>query len=187
VTLTVEGIIRDMRQYLAALPERECPVPLLNWSFMLGIHDSSLRYHLDRDAPGLVEEYLGRKRAWTEGFHAELFALPVERAGEYRQVAERWGSTPEQAQNVMKHARKTGRLTRPQSKSRINWHDVVSCARVGMTREELAAAAGISVRTLHEYAAPSARKRGSMILRASISWRLEDRIYRIAEVRHELA
>lgn len=182
MTLTVEGIIRDMRQYLAALPARECPVPLRNWSYMLGVHDSSLRYLLDRDAPGLVDQYLGRKRAWTEGFHAELFSLPVERAGEYRQVAERWGSTPEHSQNVMKHARKTGRLTRPRSRQRIDWHHVVSCARIGMTRRELAAAAGISFRTLDEYAAPSAFKRGSMVLRAGIKWRFEDGVYRVAEV-----
>lgn len=164
-------IIHEMLHYLEALPKKERPVPLDNWAALAGVHRGTFEDRITHAHPWLADEYRKRRRDWREGVLAALFAVPYMRRDLYAPIAAEWFIDLEQAERIMRHGRDTGRYQPRPSKLRYDWRKVIACAKPGMTREDLARAAAVSVATIRDYFAAGNRRPGAVMLRAAIRWR----------------
>jgi len=138
----------EMADYLETLPQLDEPVQLRNWSDMYGVHWSTVREHLKRHHPGLLEWYQERRRNWEAQVDREIQRLGAFSSANIRQVCAKFGTTWHKAIHRFELAEQAGLFKRKYKKPAARWANVVRCARIGMTRRELAEACGIPVGTI---------------------------------------
>lgn len=139
----------EMAEYLETLAELDEPVQFCNWSDMYGVRWTTVREHLKRNHPGLLEWYRERKRSWEAQVEAEIYRLGAFSSANIREVCAKFGTTWHKAIHRFEVAEQAGLFKRKYKKPPDRWVKVVLCARVGMTRRELAEACGIPLGTIN--------------------------------------
>lgn len=178
------AVAREVNDYLDKLEPNERPMPCGVWTYVLGISRKTLgqramRYP-DQDFGQAVARHRAIDAAWLASFEKAAAATRTEPAY-VRKLALQFGITDRQAENLVARARANGTLPKPYRR----WKDlaarIISVAKVGMTRRDLAAAAGVTGFCLENYVRRDATGAVADQLRKRIAWSV-DRPYRIVTI-----
>jgi len=178
------AVAREVNDYLDKLEPNERPMLCGLWADVLGISRNTLgqraRRYPDQDFGQAIARHRAFDAAWLASFKQAAAAMRAEPAY-VRKLALQFGITHRQAENLIETARANGTLLKPYRR----WKDlaarIIRVAKVGMTRCDLAAAAGVTGFCLENYVRRDATGAVANQLRKRIAWSV-NRPYRIVTI-----
>lgn len=167
-----DAVAREVNDYLDKLEPNERPMAYGSWATVLDIGWNRLADRAKRYPEQSWARALARHKAIDAKWRADLLEA-VERhkgrRGYLTAIARDFHITYAQADALVAASRARGQLPKA-NRPRMTAERIVSAAKVGMTRRELAAAAGISLHCLEQYLRPVTTNAVNVELRARLAW-----------------
>jgi hypothetical protein len=143
--MTFEEVIQELSEWIDQRNPEEPPIRLDNWAAMA---DMTYRDFFERGRrkpyASILRRYFAASRAWHEAIHTALREAGVNDIVYIREIAARFGALEKTVRN------KAQRLGLPSStrKQKISIKRCLEVAKLGMTLDELANAAGYKKHSL---------------------------------------
>lgn len=137
-----------MVTYLDSLSLKQRPKPIAKWAREYFVTPPALHRFLKTHHPDLAAYYDDLRRGWVEDFSEAVRAVGAYHVRRLTELGAEWGVDYASAAHYLKRAQAEGLIERRPHFPASKWRNVVSLARVGMTRRELAAAAKMPFQTL---------------------------------------
>ena len=178
------AVAREVNDYLDKLKPNERPMLCGLWADVLGISRHTLgqraRRYPDQDFGQAIARHRAFDAAWLASFKQAAAAMRADPAY-VRKLALQFGITHRQAENLIEVARANGTLPKPYRRWKDLAAHIIRVAQVGMTRCDLAAAAGVTDVCLENYVRRDATGAVANQLRKRIAWSV-NRPYRIVTI-----
>lgn len=167
------AIAAEISAYLDDLDPKQRPMPLTSWALVLGLSKSNLyaRHRTHRDCPfaRVWTRYRAVESAWIATLGTELAKRQGTRCG-WTDLAREYGLTYSQLTGLTVTCEKRGLLQR-QRREPLSIQRILKAARVGMTRQDLADALGITIHRMESLLRADRRHQPMMAaLHESLIW-----------------
>lgn len=166
------AVAREVNDYLDQLEQYQRPMQHGTWATVLGIDWKVLDKRARKHPDGEWAKALGRHKAIDAAWLCDFFDAVQQangRRGYVKELAIKFHLTPEQARQLVDASRAKGRIPKVGRRG-ITASQFVDVAEVGMTRRELAAAAGVNLVTVEKYLSRAKTHEVNSELRRRIIW-----------------
>jgi hypothetical protein len=167
-----DALARDVNEYLDRLEKNERPMERMSWATIFDIDWDRLagraKRYPDESWAKAINRHRSLDAAWRESF-VEAVERNKGRRGYVSDLARDFHITYQQADSLVCNARLSGLIPRA-NRPRVTAARILDVATPGMTRRQLAAAAGISLHCLEAYLRGDKRSRVTTELRQRLVW-----------------